>query len=136
MRRAPAEDIRRGDGRPDISKRLDNFGDKARDQDRYRDDGSFGRGDNMGRQKERLAPARSNPMRQAPHPHSGSQMTPQDRDRGMMDRSGGNGNRYEPRHNRPLLLLPPGVSVDQQKGPPPAYKGHQEERGLRYVNIN
>ncbi|ODM91818.1 Zinc finger CCCH domain-containing protein 13 [Orchesella cincta] len=119
MRRAPAEDTRRVDVR-DISKRLDNYGDnnKPRDIDRYRDDGGpFGRDSN--RQKERLAPARPPPGRQ----HPGHQMNPdRDRDnRGMNDRAGNN--RFEPRHSRPLLQLPPGA--EPQKIP---YRGAPEDR--------
>ncbi|CAL8118735.1 unnamed protein product [Orchesella dallaii] len=120
MRRAPAEDTRRGDVR-DINKRLDNYGDnKPRDVDRFRDDaGPYGRDSN--RQKERLAPAR--PLLPVRHPGPVNQMNP-DRardNREMNDRPGNN--RFEPRHSRPLLQLPPGA--EPQKIP---YRGAPDDR--------
>lgn len=129
MRRAPVEDNRRGDIRPDMSKRLDNYVDKPREMDqRYRDDGSFGGRDNPNRQKDRLAPARQGNIRQHPNMSHPNQMTPdRERERPGNDRPG-NMNRFEPR-NRPLLQLPHSTPpMDQQKLP---YRGGPEERVLR-----
>ncbi len=134
MRRAPVEDNRqRGDIRPDMSKRLDNYVDKPREMERYRDDGSFGGRDNPNRQKDRLAPARPGPGNIRQHPnmgHQNQQMTPdRERERPGNDRPGpGNMNRFETR-NRPLLQLPHSTPpMDQQKMP---YRGGPEERVLR-----
>lgn len=142
MRRAPAEDSRRGDIRPDMSKRLDNYGEKPREGDRYRDEGSYGRDIVLNRQKERLAPAR--PTSSAGrHPHPMTPTSDRDRDRGLLERPGPSSAgplsnyKFDSRNNsRPLLQLPHGATPElSQKMPHPHLRQTPDDRVSSRVTI-